>query len=487
LVGKPLVIVADAGGRVVFANSNCEALTGLGRHDLVGYPLWRHIDDEQVAQRVRAAVAHLSAGRPAADDEGIWRNGEGRPVLLRWSYTALRDADERLQSIIVTGYDTACSRLVTAELGRLLDRYQGILDTAVDGIITIDERGIVETFNRAAERIFGYSAAEVVGRNISMLMPSPHREAHDRYIDNYLTTHQKRIIGIGREVYGQHKDGTLFPLEIAVGEVIGPDGRLFAGIVRDITDRKKAEAEARRHMNELAHVMRLRSMGELASGLAHEVNQPLTAIISNAQACLRLLDNGRAEPELVREVLQQIARQGERAAEVIRRLRKYVEKGELEKAPSDINSSVVEVLKLLSHELQVHRVRVEVDIAPHLPKVPMDRVQIEQVLVNLIRNAIEAMEEDDTLPATLRIVTEEAPLAGAAGVRVAVRDNGPGFSADIGDQLFEAFYTTKPGGLGQGLSICRRIVEAHGGRIRAEPAQPGGAQFSFWLPLAAPA
>jgi two-component system sensor kinase FixL len=382
---------------------------------------------------------------------------------------------------MLSAYDTGRSRSVTAELGESLDRFQGILDTAVDGIITIDERGHIESFNRAAERIFGYRAVEVIGHNVSMLMPSPFREEHDRYIDNYLTTRRKKIIGIGREVKGRRKDGATFPLDLAVGEIVTTHGRIFTGIVRDITDRKEAEAESRRRMNELAHVMRLRSMGELASGLAHEVNQPLTAIISNAQACLRLIDAGRAEPDLIRESLQQIARQGERAGEVIRRLRKYVEKGQLDKAPADLNTSVVEVLELLSHELQRHQLRISVETAPELPSISVDRVQIEQVLMNLIRNAIEASGTTEGIE--LHIGTEERAHSGNPGVQVSVRDTGPGFAPGVIEHLFDSFYTTKPDGLGQGLSICKRIIEAHGGHIWAEAAQPKGACFTFWLPM----
>jgi two-component system sensor kinase FixL len=224
-------------------------------------------------------------------------------------------------------------------------------------------------------------------------------------------------------------------------------------------------------------------MGELAGGLAHEVNQPLTAVISSAQACLRLLDSGNGDAALIRDALEQIARQGTRAAEVIRRLRKHVEKGELEKAPHDLNISVAEVLELLSHEFKVRRASVHVDAAPGLLRVPMDRVQIEQVLVNLVRNAVEAMDGEGIEPAELHIATCNAVRAGVDGVNVSVRDTGPGFAADAAQHLFDPFYTTKPDGLGQGLAICRRIVEAHHGHIWAEPAQPRGAQINFWLPV----
>jgi two-component system sensor kinase FixL len=484
MIGKILIVTADADGIVTFVNPNCEALLSHCGADLEGRPLWHCVIVPDVAERMRNAIECLRRGGEAVEDEGAWRSKSGHAVVIRWGYTALRDARGELQSIILAGYDVGRSQSITAELGESLDRYQALLDTAVDGIISIDEKGLVESFNRAAERIFGYRASEVIGRNVSMLMPSPYREEHGGYLNNYLTTRRKKIIGIGREVDGQRKDGTTFPMDLAVGEVITVHGRIFTGIVRDISDRKAAEAEARRRMNELAHVMRLRSMGELASGLAHEVNQPLTAIITSAQACMRMLRNGNADSGLMLEVQEQIAHQGERAAEVIRRLRKYVEKGELEKAPSDLNQSVIEVLNLLSHELRAHRVKTYIDTAEGLPLVSVDRIQIEQVLVNLVRNAVEAMSEDEVEPDELYITTRAEALLNATGVAAAVRDNGPGISAEIANRLFEPYVTTKPKGLGQGLSICRRIIEAHGGRLWTEPAQPRGAEFRIWLPAA---
>jgi two-component system sensor kinase FixL len=482
MIGHALVLVTDPSGRVTLANGHFETVTGFRSSELVGQPVWQCLPTPESAVRMQEAFHRVVSGEALADDEGTWRRKEGAPVAIRWSYVNLRDSQDELHSVVIVGIDLSRSRIIQAELGESLDRYQAILDTAVDGIITINTRGQIETFNRAAERIFGYRASEVIGHNVSMLMPVPYREEHDRYLDNYLTTRRKKIIGIGREVKGMRKDGTVFPLDLAVGEVMLPNGRLFTGIIRDISDRKEAEQEARRRMNEFAHVMRLRSMGELASGLAHEVNQPLTAIISHAQACLRMMSDNRADTDLLRESLQQIAKQGQRAGEVIRRLRKYVEKGELEKSPSDLNTSIVEVLELLSHELQVHGIRVYLDAAQNLPVIPADRVQIEQVIVNLVRNAVEAMEATPEERRELHVATCPANHEGVHGVQIDVRDAGPGLEGDAPEKLFESFYTTKPQGLGQGLTICRRIVEAHGGQIWAEPADTGGAAFHVWLP-----
>jgi two-component system sensor kinase FixL len=482
-----MVAIADARGAIQLLNRHCEEITGYALAEVAGRELWAVLPEADTAGRMRQAFERAAAGEAVEDDEGVWRCKDGSPLPVRWGYSCFKDAAGQVRGVAVTGVDVQAARHMQEELAASMDRHQGILDTAVDGIITIDERGLVESFNRAAERIFGYRAAEVIGRNVAMLMPPPYRESHDGYLGNYRRTRRKKIIGIGREVEGLRKDGTRFPLDLAVGEVVTAGQRRFTGIVRDITDRKEAERELRRRIDELAHVTRVHSMGELAAGLAHEINQPLTAIISYARACVRMLDAGTADHELLHGSLEQIARQGERASEVIRRLRKYVEKGEIDTLPGDLGASIAEALALLDHELTVNQVRVYVDVPAPLPAVHIDRVQIEQVLVNLVRNAVEAMAA--TAPAGrelhVAVCREEADAAGSASLRVSVRDCGPGFGQNSPARLFDPFFTTKSEGLGQGLAICRRIVEAHQGTIWAESAAPSGAVFSFLLPLPA--
>ena len=378
------------------------------------------------------------------------------------------------------------SEATALALAESLERYRAILDTAVDGIITISDAGIIESFNRAAERMFGYAAHEVIGRNISSLMPEPYRSRHDHYISRYLSTHEAKIIGIGREVEGLRKDGSTFPMDLAVGEVRLPGRRLFTGITRDISQRKAIEAEARRRLNDLAHTARLAALGEMATGLAHEVNQPLTAIITQAAACLRLIASGRADVDLLQDSLQQIARQGERAAEVIKRLRSFVQKGEMAFVQGSLNAVVRDVLWLLAHEIRSAQVDIEIRLAHDLPEVQMDRVQIEQVVFNLVRNAIEAMQQRPGEPHRLQLRTAISRWRERDAVRFSVQDNGPGFGDLQADQLFEPYFTTKPDGIGQGLAICRSIVESHAGHVEAEQLAEGGARFSFVLPLRQP-
>jgi len=358
-------------------------------------------------------------------------------------------------------------------------RLSAILDTAVDGIITIDESGIIESVNTATERIFGYSGDELVGNNITMLMPSPYREKHDGYIARYLGTGEPRIIGIGREAEGQHKDGRRFPIDLAVSEVRVGGSRLFTGLVRDISARRRAEDEARRWSADLAHAARLSTIGELTSGIAHEVNQPLTAIVSFAEACLRMLRSGKADSQKLEDALGQIAVQGQRAGHIIRHLRQLARKGESERVQIDLGHLVRDVLGLFSNELHASGIALHLMLDESGPAVKCDRIQIEQVVLNLVRNAMDVLEEG---PAEGRELTIRTRADSGGTIELTVEDTGEGLGADGGERIFELFFTTKADGLGMGLSISRTIIEDHGGRLWASPHPGGGAIFHVTLP-----
>jgi len=358
-------------------------------------------------------------------------------------------------------------------------RLSAILDTAVDGIITIDERGIIESVNTATERIFGYTSDELVGNNITLLMPSPYREKHDEHIAKYLRTGEARIIGIGREAEGQHKDGTCFPIDLAVSEIRVGGSRLFTGVVRDISARRRAEDEARRRRADLAHAARLSTIGELTSGIAHEVNQPLTAMVNFAEACLRMLRSGNADTQKLEDALGQIAAQGQRAGHIIRQLRPLARKGENERVQVDLGRLVRDVLGLVSNELHASGIALELMLDESGPAVKCDRIQIEQVVLNLVRNAMDVLEEG---PADGRELTIRTRADSGGTIELTVEDTGEGFGADGSDRIFELFFTTKADGLGMGLSISRTIIEDHGGRLWASPRPDGGAIFHVALP-----
>lgn len=367
----------------------------------------------------------------------------------------------------------------SAALGEVADReahLRSILDTIPDAMIVIDEAGLMRSFSPAAERLFGWSAAEALGRNVAMLMPSPHKEAHDGYLERYYRTGQRRIIGIGRVVVGMRKDGSTFPMELAVGEMRGKDGRYFTGFIRDLTERQEAERRLQEMQSELVHVSRLTALGEMASALAHELNQPLSAISNYVTGSRQLLAREGTDPERVRDALERASEQALRAGQIIRRLREFVARGETERQIEPLAKLIEEASALALVGAREHGVRVSFDIDPAADLVLADKVQIQQVLLNLIRNAVDAME--DAPRRELRICAK--PVAGSM-MEVAVADTGPGLSEDVANQLFQPFVTTKPTGMGIGLSISRTIIESHGGRIWAERNADGGATFHFTL------
>jgi len=350
-----------------------------------------------------------------------------------------------------------------------------ILDTVPDAMIVIDERGIMQSFSTAAQRLFGYEAAEVIGKNIKMMMPSPYRENHDSYLARYLKTGERRIIGFGRVVVGERKDGSTFPMELAVGEMKSRDQRYFTGFIRDLTDRQKTEARLQELQSELVHISRLTAMGEMASALAHELNQPLSAITNYMKGSRRLLEQTTDERVgVVREAMDSAAEQAIRAGQIIRRLRDFVARGESERRVESIAKLVEEASALALVGIKDQGIDVRYQLSRSSDLVLADKVQIQQVLLNLIRNAIEAMHDSPRRELLISTIPTDDGM-----LMISVADTGAGISSEISGQLFRPFVTTKRQGMGVGLSISRTIIEAHGGRIWIEPNPGGGTVFRF--------
>ncbi|HSA81322.1 MAG TPA: PAS domain S-box protein [Geminicoccaceae bacterium] len=357
---------------------------------------------------------------------------------------------------------------------------QAILEISPDGLITIDTTGTIRSFNPAAERMFGYDAAEVIGRNVSCLMPSPYREEHDAYLEHFLCTGERRIIGIGREVLGQRKDGAIFPVELAVGEVQAAGRQFFAGFVKDVSARQQSQQRLQELQAELVHVARLSAMGEMASALAHELNQPLTAIINYAQTARALVERrfGDDASGLV-SLLEKTSQQASRAGQIIRRLRQFIAKGETERTLEDVNAVVEEASALALIGTGGKGIAARRVLGDGLPPVLLDKIQIHQVITNLIRNSIDALESVER-----REIVISTRHAGEDSIEIEVADTGPGLAPAVAERLFQPFVTTKPAGLGIGLSICRSIVDAHGGRIWVSANPSGGVIFHVHLPTA---
>jgi two-component system sensor kinase FixL len=358
--------------------------------------------------------------------------------------------------------------------------WKALLDAAVDAIIVIDHRGRIETFNSAAEVIFGFDAQEVLGKNVSLLMPEPYKGEHDSYIRNYLDTGDAKIIGIGREAQARRKGGPVFPIDLSVGEIPTDGQPKFVGIVRDATKRKRTEEEIHQTRERLAQFGRLSTLGEMAASLAHELNQPLTAIATYTQACQRLIESGQSDDDEILTALKKCNAQAQRAGEVIRRLRQFVKKKELGRREVSFDELFRDLTVLAEVDARDNGVSLTIDVAKGLPRVLVDAVQIQQVILNLIRNGIDAMMNVNHYDDGISVTVDKSPND---QVRIMVTDHGTGITKEDEKKIFQPFFTTKASGMGLGLAISRSIIESHGGVLSFTKNPSGGTTFHFTLPV----
>lgn len=476
------IYMLDPMGRVTIWNRGAERLKGWSEAEIVGrsselfYPA-----DAVVAGKPAADLARAEAFGKLEEED--WRlRKDGSEFLANVSITALRDDKGQLRGFGKVVRDVTDQRAAERQLQASANHLQSILNTVPDAMVVIDEAGLIVSFSAAAERLFGYAEAEMVGTNVSRLMPPPDRERHDSYLHRYLSTGERRIIGIGRIVVARRADGSTFPMELSVGEAIGDEKRVFTGFIRDLTERQATEARVEQLQSELIHVARVSAMGTMASTLAHELNQPITAVANYVEAVRDLLAS--PDPDdlpMIREALGDAAGEAMRAGYIVRRLRDFVSRGEVEKTLEDLPELINESAALGLMGARERGVAARFEFAPDASPVLVDKVQIQQVLINLIRNAVEAMAQSPE-----RKLTISTHVDGPAFVRVIVADTGPGIPDPIAEQLFTAFVSTKAEGMGLGLSICRTIVEANGGRIWLQRPESGGSIFNFTLTRAEP-
>ena len=367
-------------------------------------------------------------------------------------------------------------------------KYRGLLEATPDAIVVVNQGGDIVLLNLRAEKRFGYHHDELVGQPVKNIIPEGFAE---RLIADGLRSPADALaqeIGTGTELTGRRKDGSEFPIEIMLSALESPEGILVTAAIRDITTRTKAEAdllqselEAQGLRNDLAHAGRVATIGELTTSLAHELNQPLTAILSNAQAGQRVLETVPVDLGEVGEILKDIVEDDKRAGEVIRRLRSLLTKGDPQMTALDLNEALGEVARLVSADAIVRRVSIRLELADDLPLVLGDRVQLQQVALNLVLNGMDAMREPSGTRGRALVIRTAG--VGPKAVRVEVQDSGAGINEGDMGKIFQAFYTTKPDGMGIGLAITRSIVDAHGGRVEAHNNPDGGATFSFTLPI----
>ena len=471
------IYMLDPDGVVTIWNKGAERLKGWTEKDVVG----QHCS-------IFYPAAAVAAGKPAADlqaarkagrfQEEDWRlRKNGSEFLAHVTITPLRDATGQLKGFGKVIRDVTEERASERKLSASATQFRSILSTVPDPMIVINETGEILSFSSAAERLFGFSESEIIGANVSLLMPSPDRERHDNYLHRYLSTGEKRIIGRGRTVTGLRRDGTTFPMELAVGEAITEGARVFTGFIRDMTEKQATDERIEELRSGLVHAARVSAMGTMASTLAHELNQPITAVVNYVRGVRNLmLDPDPDDVPMIQEALDDATNEAMRAGGIVRRLREFVARGEVEKSVEDLPALVDDAAKLALIGAREKGIETVFDLDPEPGPVLVDKVQTQQVLINLMRNAIEAMSDSP-----VRELKVSSRPDGPGFARVTVADTGPGVAPEISEHLFRAFNSTKPTGMGLGLSICRTIVEANGGRIWMEPREGGGSEFHFTL------
>jgi len=468
------IIGKDRMGRITYWNAAAERLFGYPATEIIGQFISRIIPPARAGEEV-AILDRVGSGEYLAHFETERMTKDGRIIPVSLTLSPILGPDGAVIGISDIARDLSETQQLAVALQQREALLRSILDSNPDGFIVIDEQAIVKVFSVAAERMFGYAAAEVVGHNISMLMPEPYATAHDGYVERYRDTGDRRIIGIGRVVAGRRKDGTTFPMDLQVGEATAPGERRFTGFVRDLTEREDRDRRLAELQSELMHVARLSELGQMASALAHEVNQPLTAVANYLRGMRRLLDDD--SPPLLRQGIEKVAEQAERARAIVQSLRDLVKKEERPRSAESLEALVLETAALVLAGMS-RRVTLIQDIPADAQAVFIDRVQVQQVLLNLMRNAVQAMEGGPVQRLTVR-----AKRVGEQ-VEIAVSDTGTGLSDAVRERLFQPFVTTKADGLGVGLSICRTIVEAHGSQLTVTSIAGEGTTFLFGVPAA---
>jgi PAS domain S-box-containing protein len=448
-------------------------LFGFAKSDKISFENFLTAVHPQDRQTVRDAVTKALNG--VGEYDGEFRIVQGGQT--RWIAARGRVEFDGGQPARMRGVSLDITLRKQAE-----ERFRQVVEAAPHAMIMVNTEGNIELINAEVERVFGYSRQELVGHPVEMLVPHRFHYEHPKYRSGYLADPKVRAMGAGRELFGRRKDGSEVPIEIGLSPLHTSAGLFVLASIVDITERRQTELESARHRNELAHLSRVTLLGELSGSVAHELNQPLTAILSNAQAAQLLLPLGAADPGELQEILCEIVQESKRAGEVIRGLRVLLKKGESNHVPLDMNEVVDSALKLMRSDLINQHVAMDVELASDLPLVYGDEVQLQQVLLNLVANSCDAMAEVEAIERRLLVCTE---LVGGREVRVSVTDQGCGIPPEKIERVFESFFTTKEVGMGLGLAVCRSIISAHGGELSATNNPERGATFQFTLPAIA--
>ncbi|MGE3966014.1 MAG: PAS domain S-box protein [Planctomycetota bacterium] len=469
---RALIVVMDRDGRVVHFNQACSTLTGYTEKQVAGRLVWEflHADDPSALKR---DFERLLAGEGHGTHEGYWVGTNAQRHFVAWTSTVFVRRTGGAPFVIWAGIDITERVRAEEQRRETVQRYRSVLDNAAEGIVTIDERGLIDSFNPAAERMFGYRADEVIGRNVALLMPPPFRDQHDTYIHRYLTTGIAKIVGIGREVVGLRKDGSTFPCDLAVSDVRDGSRCYFTGILRDITERKSAEKT-------MVQQEKLAAVGQLASGVAHEVGNPLASISAVVQSVVRKL----SDPTLV-EKLRLVEKHIHRISTTLQQMVRFARPSRTVWTQCSVNDVLQEAAEIVRHDTRARGISINLELA-QIPQTYAMPDLLHQLFVNLALNAFDALDlRPPGYAKRLSVVSSVVRTGHGARIRVVFEDNGPGIAPEVVPHLIEPFFTTKEvgKGTGLGLAVSYRVVEQHGGEMIID-GRPGlGARFTIELPV----
>jgi two-component system sensor kinase FixL len=458
------IIGKDPDGVIVTWNGGAERLYGYTAQEIIGRSISLLIPDGH-SDELHTVLARINAGKRVEHFDTVRLTKDGRLVDVSLTVSPITDASGQVVGASAIARDITERKRSDAALRNSEGRLRSIIDSAVDGIIVIDGEGCIEAFNHGAERLFGYGALEVIGRNVNTLMPSPYQEEHDAYLTRYLTTGVKKIIGIGREVTGRRKDGTTFPMQLSVGEIGVGRERKFTGIVHDLSARVGVEQQLREHTA-------LARLGEMAAVIAHEVKNPLAGVRGAIQVIGTRLPKDSKDAAIVKEIVNRI----DALNALMTDLLLFARPPQPRPARVDLSALVTTLADLLTGDPTFKEIQVKLDGSA--PPVEADADLLKIVFENLLVNGAQAMQGRGTIQVLLSSAEDTC--------QIVFRDTGPGIPADVREKVFTPFFTTKARGSGLGLPTAKRLVEAHHGHISIACPADGGTTVTIHLPASRP-